>query len=89
VGCSSSRNSSLVMSRGKRFESARRLPRYPGVSVSAAEYQLAQLIDRHLRSSLPVTQHHRYKMPMGGHFAAIEEPELLAEDIRTFLRPLR
>lgn len=29
------------------------------------------------------------KMPRGGHFAAMEEPELLAEDIRTFFRPLR
>ena len=25
----------------------------------------------------------------GGHFAALEEPQLLAEDIRTFFRPLR
>ena len=29
------------------------------------------------------------KMPRGGHFAAQEEPELLAEDIRAFFRPLR
>jgi pimeloyl-ACP methyl ester carboxylesterase len=28
-------------------------------------------------------------MPRGGHFAAAEEPELLAEDLRTFFRPLR
>jgi microsomal epoxide hydrolase len=28
-------------------------------------------------------------MPRGGHFAALEEPELLAEDIRAFYRPLR
>jgi pimeloyl-ACP methyl ester carboxylesterase len=28
-------------------------------------------------------------MPRGGHFAAMEEPELLAEDIREFFRPLR
>lgn len=28
-------------------------------------------------------------MPRGGHFAAMEQPELLAEDIRTFFRPLR
>jgi hypothetical protein len=25
----------------------------------------------------------------GGHFAALEEPECLAEDIRAFFRPLR
>ncbi len=29
------------------------------------------------------------QMPRGGHFAALEEPELLAEDIRAFFRPLR
>ena len=28
-------------------------------------------------------------MPSGGHFAALEEPALLAEDIRAFFRPLR
>ncbi len=27
--------------------------------------------------------------PRGGHFAALEEPELLAEDVRAFFRPLR
>lgn len=29
------------------------------------------------------------QMPRGGHFAALEEPELLAADIRAFFRPLR
>jgi pimeloyl-ACP methyl ester carboxylesterase len=29
------------------------------------------------------------EMPRGGHFAALEEPELLVEDIREFFRPLR
>ena len=29
------------------------------------------------------------QMPRGGHFAAYEEPQLLAEDIRSFFRPLR
>ena len=29
------------------------------------------------------------EMPRGGHFAAYEEPQLLAEDIRSFFRPLR
>ena len=28
-------------------------------------------------------------MPVGGHFAALEQPHLLAEDIRAFFRPLR
>jgi epoxide hydrolase len=29
------------------------------------------------------------EMPKGGHFAAMEAPELLVEDIRSFVRPLR
>jgi pimeloyl-ACP methyl ester carboxylesterase len=29
------------------------------------------------------------QMPRGGHFAALEEPELLAEDLRAFFRDLR
>ena len=29
------------------------------------------------------------EMPSGGHFAALEEPQLLAQDIREFFRPLR
>ncbi|WP_256672921.1 alpha/beta fold hydrolase [Pseudomonas sp. v388] len=28
-------------------------------------------------------------MPTGGHFAALEQPQRLAEDIRAFFRPLR
>ncbi|HXP10523.1 MAG TPA: hypothetical protein VN828_18620, partial [Acidobacteriaceae bacterium] len=29
------------------------------------------------------------EMPRGGHFAAMEEPELLADDIRIWFRPFR
>lgn len=29
------------------------------------------------------------EMPRGGHFAAMEEPELLAGDLRAFFRPMR
>lgn len=32
---------------------------------------------------------HWTEMPRGGHFAALEEPELLVEDIRAFARRLR
>jgi len=28
-------------------------------------------------------------MQRGGHFAAMEQPQILAEDIRAFFRPLR
>jgi len=29
------------------------------------------------------------EMPRGGHFAAVEEPQLLAEDVRRFFRRFR
>jgi pimeloyl-ACP methyl ester carboxylesterase len=29
------------------------------------------------------------EMPRGGHFAAMEEPELLVDDVRAFFRSLR
>ena len=32
---------------------------------------------------------HWTEMPQGGHFAAMEQPELLVEDLRAFFRPLR
>jgi microsomal epoxide hydrolase len=32
---------------------------------------------------------HWTRMPSGGHFAAMEEPELLVDDVRTFFRALR
>jgi microsomal epoxide hydrolase len=32
---------------------------------------------------------HWTQMPRGGHFAALEEPELFVEDVRAFFRPLR
>jgi microsomal epoxide hydrolase len=32
---------------------------------------------------------HWTEMPKGGHFAALEEPELLVDDIRTFFRDIR
>jgi pimeloyl-ACP methyl ester carboxylesterase len=35
------------------------------------------------------TVQHWSEMPTGGHFAAMEEPQALAEDIRAFFRPYR
>ena len=32
---------------------------------------------------------HWTEMPRGGHFAALEEPQMLVEDIRDSFRPLR
>ncbi|GHO79006.1 multidrug MFS transporter [Ktedonobacter sp. SOSP1-85] len=42
-----------------------------------------ELAERHLRIQ------HWTQMPRGGHFAALEEPELLAEDLRASFRPFR
>jgi pimeloyl-ACP methyl ester carboxylesterase len=42
-----------------------------------------ELAERHLRIERWT------QMPRGGHFAALEEPELLAEDLRAFFRPFR
>jgi hypothetical protein len=42
-----------------------------------------ELAERHLRIA-KWTQ-----MPRGGHFAALEEPELLVEDMRAFFRSFR
>jgi pimeloyl-ACP methyl ester carboxylesterase len=32
---------------------------------------------------------HWTELDRGGHFAAMEEPDLLLEDVRAFFRPLR
>lgn len=32
---------------------------------------------------------HWTRMPSGGHFAPMEEPQLLIDDLRDFFRPLR
>jgi pimeloyl-ACP methyl ester carboxylesterase len=32
---------------------------------------------------------HWSELPRGGHFAAMEEPDLFAKDVRDFFRPLR
>jgi pimeloyl-ACP methyl ester carboxylesterase len=42
-----------------------------------------ELAERHLRIERWT------QMPRGGHFAALEEPELLVEDLRTFFRSFR
>ena len=49
----------------------------PGVTLPR------ELTERHLRIERWT------QMPRGGHFAALEEPELLVEDLRAFFRPFR
>lgn len=48
-------------------------PRAPGRSAAERSYNVI----------------HWTEMPRGGHFAAMEVPDLLVEDIRAFFRPLR
>ena len=56
------------------------------VGVAVFPRDLTPPIRSHVRG-LNVTRW--TEMPRGGHFAAMEEPELLVEDIRAFFRPLR
>lgn len=58
-----------------------------GVAVFPGEY----LIGRVPRAWAERTYNiqHWTEMPRGGHFAALEEPELLVQDIRAFFRKLR
>jgi pimeloyl-ACP methyl ester carboxylesterase len=49
----------------------------PGVTLPR------ELAERHLRIERWT------QMPRGGHFAALEEPDLLVEDLQAFFRPLR
>ena len=58
-----------------------------GVAVFPGEYLVGQVPREWAERSYNVT--HWTQMPRGGHFAAWEEPELLAEDIKAFFRPLR
>jgi microsomal epoxide hydrolase len=55
-----------------------------GFALPPAEPQLPR---RWVEASFNVT--HWTVMPRGGHFVALEEPDLLVEDIRTFFRNLR
>jgi pimeloyl-ACP methyl ester carboxylesterase len=73
------------------FQSAPQLPVGQYIEVPAAvatfpkdlTYSPRELGERFLRVMRWT------EMPHGGHFAALEEPELLAEDLRAFFRPLR
>ena len=54
-----------------------------GVAVFAADTTIRSLMDPQGRIT------HWSEYDRGGHFAAMEVPDLLADDIRTFCRPLR
>ena len=54
-----------------------------GVAVFAADSTIRSLMDPHGQIK------HWSEYDRGGHFAAMEVPDLLISDIRTFCRPLR
>ena len=56
-----------------------------GVSTALGLGHSEHLIGIHLYY---IPRSYRPMMPRGGHFAAAEEPEMLAEDIRAFFRDL-
>ncbi len=58
-----------------------------GVAVFPGEFLVGQVPREWAERTYRVQ--HWTEMPRGGHFAAWEEPELLAQDVRAFFRPLR
>ena len=58
-----------------------------GIAIFPGEYLVGRVPREWAERTYNVQ--HWTEMPRGGHFAAVEEPELLAEDIRAFFRPLR
>jgi pimeloyl-ACP methyl ester carboxylesterase len=69
------------LAKGERIEAPSAVCLFPADPVSAMPREWVELAYADLRQFT--------EMPKGGHFAAMEEPELLVEDIRSFIRPLR
>jgi epoxide hydrolase len=57
------------------------------VGLALFPKELTPPIRRYAEQALNIV--HWTEMPRGGHFAAMEEPELLVEDVRAFFRALR
>ncbi|MGH9117952.1 MAG: epoxide hydrolase family protein [Acidimicrobiales bacterium] len=55
-----------------------------GVAVFAADNSVRSLVEEYLQNIQHWAEYDR-----GGHFAAMETPDLLVADVRTFFRPLR
>jgi pimeloyl-ACP methyl ester carboxylesterase len=68
-----------------RFDAGQRLT--PPVGFARFPKEISQPPRSWLERAFDVTQF--ADMPRGGHFAAMEQPALLAEEIRRFFRPLR
>ena len=72
-------------SRRERLSAALEIKSPVGVAMFPKE--LARAPRSWVEGRMNVT--HWTEMPRGGHFAAMEQPDLLLDDIRTFFRPLR
>lgn len=72
---------SKPLARGERIEAPSAVALFPADPPSGMPREWAERSYSDLRRFT--------RMPRGGHFPAMEEPELLAEDIRSFLRELR
>jgi pimeloyl-ACP methyl ester carboxylesterase len=65
---------------GERIETPAGIAMFPGERELVVPREFAERCYRIARWT---------EMPAGGHFPAIEEPDLLVDDIRNFFRPLR
>ncbi len=72
---------SKPLARGERVEAPSAVALFPADPPSGMPREWAERSYSDLRRFT--------RMPRGGHFPAMEEPELLAEDIRSFLHELR
>ena len=64
-------------------------PAYVGVPTGVARYpkEIVRFPRSWVERSYNVT--HWAEMPRGGHFAAMEQPELFTDDVRSFFRTVR
>ena len=73
----------------ERQHSGERQPPFVGVPTGVARYPREILkfprswVERHYNVT------HWAAMPRGGHFAAMEQPDLFADDVREFFRTVR
>lgn len=69
--------------------SGKAAPNFVGVPTGVARYpkEVIRFPRVWVERSYNVT--HWSDMPRGGHFAAMEQPELFVDDVRTFFRPVR
>lgn len=74
--------------RGEPLVSGERIPVPCGFALFANEHRSPGLPPRELAERY-YTVARWTELPRGGHFPALEEPELLAADIREFFRPVR